>query len=322
MAFKAFLSSPQALRKHCTYGLFRLFYALAVTHVLTKEEPVLKLDEKSSNMIAVVENAAKEAALAYTVRLQRESATDPMTYYLNGKLDGKIVTNITESWLERQLLLKSLFPEYEIQWSTHAIDGRIGIWKALFQAAERRGVINHVLNNLFLSKGLWSRTHGQDALPPRMSYVKKGRSSTQELAEEDLGDAPPDALALEKSLLQEVYLSNEEGVVRPEVTLPKVQRKGGKANYKYASSLIPLFSKLSTEYSLVSGVGYAANKDNPDELAWTEFSVGSEIVPVNFRTLAAVGRKGKGRSGGRKSTPCLKVLPREDPRVVDFLRPV
>lgn len=146
----------KTLDKSGTSGVFRALFATTISHIPGSDQKVLELDEKTSAMIVIVEKNAKQAALNYTRRAPQGAAADPFVCYLNGKLDGKIVTNVALSWLERQALLKWTNPAYEIEWVTTAMDGRIGIRRTLFQAAERRGVVNHVVQNLFRNKRMWN----------------------------------------------------------------------------------------------------------------------------------------------------------------------
>ena len=63
-------------------------------------------------MVALLEEISKTMLEKYKTSFPEFAEKDPFYFYMNGKIDSKLLINIVECYLQRTALLKCIFPEY------------------------------------------------------------------------------------------------------------------------------------------------------------------------------------------------------------------
>ena len=65
----------------------------------------------------------------------------------------------------------------------------------------------------------------------------------------------------------------------------------------------------------MSQIGYVVD----EAMHWNDLELGTEVKPVNRRSVGRNRGRGKGQSGGRPTTPHLRCLPADGSLVIAFL---
>ena len=146
-------------------GFWGKVYSTLIHHILPEKDRTLEIDNKTRAMLELLEERSKTMLLRYNQTYPGQAEQDPFYYYLNGKLDGKFMTEVLSSFLQRVVLYKLIFPTYPIRWTTHEIDGRTAVRRIIFNMLERRGIVNHCLSQLYANKRQWSSVFGGTVMP-------------------------------------------------------------------------------------------------------------------------------------------------------------
>ena len=295
----------KTVKRDASLGLLAQLHATIAGHILPNMQTVV-VDERTSGVLCLVELVAKKSAQRYLAE-KKTNENDPYVHYVNGKLDGVFLTALAECWLLREAYMKFIFPEYVIRYRTHPIDGRMALNRTLFLCSERRGVVTHTLNTLYMNKSLWTKYHGASVLPPGMEASKK-RSREEDVESEEHDQENVTVMMI----LGRMYAARMDNILAPSQALSVVQNYWGKENYRTVSALIPLYCKMSESYHIIFRLGYGSNVRDAH---WLDIEPGSAIVSQNMRSALGKGSKGgrgrnsRGGSGGRPSTPFLEFYP-------------
>jgi hypothetical protein len=292
--------SNKTVSKKGVAGFWSAVYATAVKSILPLSEGALKLDPKTRKMIELLEGRSKSALRQYKEQHGEIAEADPFYYYLNGKLDGKMMNLVAECFLQRVLLLKLIFPQFPVQMVTHEIDGRTAMRRCLFQILERRGMVNHVLQSLHANKRLWSTVFGEMTVP--LCVSEASASSRRPAAAPTAEETEQDRL---NKILAALFESRDPcNVLYPQHAQTMLNRQLGAKTCPTLITLMQYYKLLSETYRVVTAVG-AASRDGL-EVTWRSIALGEEIKEV--RRSAATGGKGKGGGGGRAMVPIIRLL--------------
>jgi len=301
-------------------GFWQAIYCKLIEHFSGQENFEIVLDMKTRSMIALLEEVSKSMLQTYKNKFPTRAEQDPFYYFMNGKVDSKMIINVAECFLQRVALLKCIFPSMPIRMTTHEIDGRMAIRKTLFQVMERRGMINHVLEQLYANKRLWNSVFNELAIPP-CRYVddalaKRARVNTE------TPDAPTlecQARSREITIAKTLWDSRDtNNIIVPRISLTAMHRSFGQKACRYMIDLIPFFSTMSVKFHLVMATGRASDDADSPCIVWDYIEPGQTITATRRNTATG---KGKGSGGGKPMVPYLFVRGSGTVEVQEFLEP-
>ena len=295
-------------------GFWQEIYCKLIEHFSGDEDCEILVDIKTRKMVALLEEVAKTMLERYKEKYPQLSEQDPFYYYINGKVDSKMLVNVAECYLQRVALLKCIFPEMPIRKHTHEADGRMALRKTLFQVLERRGVINHILEQLSANKRLWNAVFGELAHPPS-SYNEENKRQRVE----DEGPKPTSSTTVDQTfnITKEIWDCRDEmNIIKPRAAVSAIQRAFGKKSCKYIIDLLPCLNAMSTEFSLVLAVGHVFEENTSTTIAWEAIAPHAPITAI--RRESGRGR-GKGSGGGKPMAPALLVVGSDSMQAHHFL---
>ena len=288
---------------------------------LPAETPVLVLDAKTKNLVALAEEGS-HAACRELVQIyggEDQASKHPMFSFLFGKHDGKLVPCVGEVWLARQDVMAWLNPRYKFRWVTHELDGRMAIKKNALLDVDRVAVLCDVERTLRDDLALYRKMRGYAPVRPvSQGGIQDARTRKRARGQpkQDMwAGLSPDALRYDALLLLWNHVKQSgDGTLTPETAAAVLHGSPwNPKGYIKHEAILTLFNCFSEGFGMVTHWGLhqrssgAAGRAQVTLASTSSSQVLQEWTPM--QTGARLERRTQRRiGGGNKSVPDVKFV--------------